>query len=424
MIPKTEDLLDGVYPAVVTQNTDPLNVGRIKVVFPWDDDEAESHWARLVQPYAGNKRGLYFVPEIGDEVVVIFELGDINQPLVIGGTWNGKDEPPEPADPDGANHHKVIETRCGHKLHFDDTPGNEFIQINDCSLNNIVRWDTRNNTMSITALTGDIIVRAPVGNLNMKARELYMRVTDSSKRKVSANETIVVKESAKELQDNSKKWTAATKLNVTTTTVDLTASQTFEFKGGDAKIDVTNQELDRIVIKGKTNETTNQLDITSKEIYERADRRTWQVGTCTINAQNIYFDASGALTCNAATYNGKAGGGEFTLRGQTVTVQGGLINWTAGQININPKKASPTGRGNKQKGGVKDDSRASFWAEFVVVDPAGRPLKNAEYTLTTPDGAKHKGKTGPDGTVYVNDIPDGQCEVELHNAEIELDYTK
>ena len=421
---KTEDLLDGIYPAVVTQNTDPLNVGRIKVIFPWDDDNAESHWARVVQPYAGKQRGLFFIPEIGDEVTVVFELGDVNQPLVLGGTWNGKDEPPEPADPNGANHHKIFETRCGHKLHFDDTPGEEFIQISDCSLNNIVRWDSKTNTMSITALTGDIIIQAPVGDINMKSRELFMRVTDSSERKVGGNETITIKESAKELQDNSKKWTAASMLNMGTTMVDLTASNSFDFKGGMAKLDVTNQELDKIVVDGKTTEMTGMLKVVSTEVYERADSRNWTVGMSTLKAQNIVFNSSSTMMINAAVYNGMAAGGEFSLRSDIVTVLGGVLNYTAGQININPQKESPKGRGEEQEGGIADKERASFWTEFIVTDPARNPLKDIEYKLTTPDGATHEGTTSADGTVYVDNIPDGECELELKNVKVEPDYTK
>ena len=159
------DALDGLYPAVVTSNADPLNMGRVKVIFPWMDNNVESNWARLVQPYAGQQRGMFFMPEVGDEVLVVFELGDFNQPLVIGDSWNGVDKPPEPGDPEGENHAKVIETRSGHRFIFDDTPGKEYIQLSDCSLQNIVRWDSYTNTLTVNAKTGDIIVTSSIAGL-------------------------------------------------------------------------------------------------------------------------------------------------------------------------------------------------------------------------------------------------------------------
>ena len=69
-----DEFLDGVHVALVTNNKDPENQGRVKVRFPWLDDTAESHWCRLSARYAGKDRGMYFVPEVGDEVLVVFEL--------------------------------------------------------------------------------------------------------------------------------------------------------------------------------------------------------------------------------------------------------------------------------------------------------------------------------------------------------------
>ena len=63
----------GVAIAIVTNNKDPDNLGRIKIEFPWLSDKDESPWARILTPMAGNDRGMYFLPEINDEVLVAFE---------------------------------------------------------------------------------------------------------------------------------------------------------------------------------------------------------------------------------------------------------------------------------------------------------------------------------------------------------------
>jgi phage protein D/phage baseplate assembly protein gpV len=108
---------------IVTNNNDPEDWGRVKVKFPWLADEIESNWARLVVPGGGAEMGFYSLPEINDEVLVIFEHGDVNSPYVVGGLWNGKDKPPVPSSKalkDGKVHQRAFRTRTGHKLIFTD----------------------------------------------------------------------------------------------------------------------------------------------------------------------------------------------------------------------------------------------------------------------------------------------------------------
>jgi uncharacterized protein involved in type VI secretion and phage assembly len=84
--------ITGVVIGIVTNNQDPDRLGRVKVRFPWLSGGTESHWARVATPMAGNGRGLYFLPEVDDEVLVLFERGDVRFPFVIGALWNGKDQ--------------------------------------------------------------------------------------------------------------------------------------------------------------------------------------------------------------------------------------------------------------------------------------------------------------------------------------------
>ena len=76
--------------------------------FPWLDGSTESHWARVATPMAGKKRGLYFLPEVDDEVLVAFEHGSIDFPCVIGSLWNGKDTPPE-SNSDRQNNNRALQ---------------------------------------------------------------------------------------------------------------------------------------------------------------------------------------------------------------------------------------------------------------------------------------------------------------------------
>lgn len=90
------DRWGGVVMGVVTNTDDPQNWGRVKLKFPWMADDVESTWARVMGIGAGKKAGLAVVPAVGDEVLVGFEYGDFDRPVVLGGLWNGKmDLPPE-----------------------------------------------------------------------------------------------------------------------------------------------------------------------------------------------------------------------------------------------------------------------------------------------------------------------------------------
>ncbi len=109
----------GVALGLVTQNQDPDGLGRVKLRFPWHSDQAETDWVRIAVPMAGMERGRFCLPEVGDEVLVAFERGDMTAPYVIGALWNGQDKPPASND-DGKNNLRVFKTRKGHTLSFDD----------------------------------------------------------------------------------------------------------------------------------------------------------------------------------------------------------------------------------------------------------------------------------------------------------------
>lgn len=118
----------GVYPALVIDIKDPDNQGRVKVMLPWSPDTGSSRyeaWARLATMMGGNNRGTWFIPDVNDEVLIVFEGGDARRPYVIGGLWNGSDSPPDFMDGAGNNYRKVIRSRNGVKLTLDDTSGQE-----------------------------------------------------------------------------------------------------------------------------------------------------------------------------------------------------------------------------------------------------------------------------------------------------------
>jgi len=155
----------GVTVGIVTNIKDPEGLGRIKVKFPWLSEQDESYWARVVTPMAGKERGIYFLPEVEDEVLVIFEQGDIQFPYILGGLWNGTDKPPLSND-DGKNDQRMLKSRSGHTIILDDTPDGEKIIICDKTEKNQIEIDSKNNTMKL-AVEKDLIVEAK-GKISIK----------------------------------------------------------------------------------------------------------------------------------------------------------------------------------------------------------------------------------------------------------------
>ena len=112
-------------PAKVTDNNDPDGLGRVKVEFYWAGGNTKSDWMRLIQPHSGAGKGFYFVPEIDEEVLIGFEGGNAERPYVMGTNYNGSESSGYNTS---GNDQKVIHTRSGTKMIFNDAEGSVFIE--------------------------------------------------------------------------------------------------------------------------------------------------------------------------------------------------------------------------------------------------------------------------------------------------------
>lgn len=181
----TDRRIPGVAVAVVTNIKDPQGEGRIKVKYPWRDVEDESDWARMITFMAGNEMGGYFLPEVGDEVLVAFENGDIDHPIILGALWSGNMKPPE-SNSDGKNNLRLIKSRSGHKVILNDENGKETIEIIDKSEKNKIVIDTAKNTITIQT-DKDIELKAPQGKISLDAQELELKSSANTKIQAGAN---------------------------------------------------------------------------------------------------------------------------------------------------------------------------------------------------------------------------------------------
>ena len=148
-------------PATVVDNNDPAGLGRVKVAFCWQKEQGkETPWLRMTNPHSGGGKGMYFIPEIGEEVLVGFENGNAEKPFVLGAMYNGAESSGYSTS---GNDQKVIQTRSGTKIIMNDAIGSVFIE------------DPSGNTWFMDG-KGNISVNAPNditmtagGNISMTA---------------------------------------------------------------------------------------------------------------------------------------------------------------------------------------------------------------------------------------------------------------
>jgi uncharacterized protein involved in type VI secretion and phage assembly len=178
--PYLHNPLAELQPAEVLDNYDPDGLGRVVVQCCWQKPrEEKTPWIRVTSPHAGGSHGSFFIPEIGDQVLVGFEQHNPNQPYVIGSLYHEKARPQGVKDPDKLNNKKVIRTKSGNQIFFSDKEGEEEIRIqNGCNI--LVMSLSKDNKITITTkgnleLSGKTILLSSQEDIKIKAgRHLIM----------------------------------------------------------------------------------------------------------------------------------------------------------------------------------------------------------------------------------------------------------
>lgn len=182
--------IDGVMIGIVTDNNDPAGLGRVKLNLPIREVENETNWARIATMAGGAGYGSYFVPEVGDEVLVAFHLGEVRQPYVIGALWNNNQPPPNAASAGiTENSIRMIKTKAGHQLRFEDgkiegkiilkARRNQSIEINDLMDSITITDGVGTNRIEINGgFRQNVSIRSGLSTIKMNADG---RITISSK---------------------------------------------------------------------------------------------------------------------------------------------------------------------------------------------------------------------------------------------------
>lgn len=198
---RPKDYFPGVTVGVVTNINDPEKRGRLKVrIINRNSSNYETDFIRIMTPMTGKQWGSFFFPEVGDEVLVAFSNGDISRPYVLGALWNNDYKPPHEIK-DEKNDIRMIKTRCGHEIVFNDEQDKESIQIKtkkelsitlddekeiitikDKAGKNIMQIDSKNDQIEVTAAK-KIILRSGKTNVILEAEKNKLQI--ESKQSIS-----------------------------------------------------------------------------------------------------------------------------------------------------------------------------------------------------------------------------------------------
>jgi uncharacterized protein involved in type VI secretion and phage assembly len=175
---RVEGRFYGKYRALVVDNADPENRGRLRLQIPGVlGHEVVSGWALPCLPYGGAAdQGFFFIPEVNACVWAEFEMGDLAYPIWVGAFWSkpgGETEVPKPAGAQSPPTRKIIKTLKGSSIEIEDQDGEEvlIIQYSDGSQKNIVTMDKTGvkiedaNSNKITLDTNGILVEDQHGNV-------------------------------------------------------------------------------------------------------------------------------------------------------------------------------------------------------------------------------------------------------------------
>lgn len=338
----------GCAVGLVTDLNDPEQSGRVKVRYPWLDDEVTSHWARMRVGQGGGSRGNFVRPEIGDEVLLLFEQGDPNQPWIIGVLWNGKDAPPGPGNPDGKNDAKWIQSRAGHQLTFNDGGDGGFIDFHDGKQRLHTKFDVPGEHVHWKADSGFIQISAPVGLIKMKCKTFNLHSTEKTDVSVTnKHELSVTGTRAVKVQQQNFDQTAGSSLSITTPNLKVDTAFLIASLGstsvtvGDVQATIEPQ-LD-MALTGPVTRTAGTVKIDVGEYRTTLDGSpsgplTWTGGLQSLDAKGILVKAGGPATIMAGLVN--ATGGHITMAkdggdGQSID-DASLVSLLGGLLLLNP----------------------------------------------------------------------------------------
>jgi uncharacterized protein involved in type VI secretion and phage assembly len=181
----------GVCEGLVHDVDDPEKLGRVRVSFPWFDGDTIVEWCRVMQFHAGGGYGAFFLPEVGDEVVIGFVHGDMRVPIVLGGLYNGQDKPSTHRDADRKNE-KLIRTKGGHQILLNDSTDAKQVHVTTAGGHEIDLNDQNKQVLVATQGGHKVTLDDNAGTLSIETPSGQSVVLDGSTVKIKAASEIVL----------------------------------------------------------------------------------------------------------------------------------------------------------------------------------------------------------------------------------------
>ncbi|MBQ2697052.1 MAG: hypothetical protein IJF59_00115 [Clostridia bacterium] len=220
-----EMLRPGLTLAEVTNITDPEKLNRVlckPVVSKEEKDVLETEWCPVIQPLSGKSRGQFYMPSVGDLVLLAYLNGDPHCPYVVGGTWD-QDSPPPYTVADGKNINFSIRTPAGTELLFYDEQGKEYIQLTTPQKATLLIHDEQQQAEFHDPESKNLIT------ISWKTGE--MQITAEKKITLAAGSTQLILDSAGTLSMKADQTVSAEAANI-----NLKASNALKGEGASAEI--------------------------------------------------------------------------------------------------------------------------------------------------------------------------------------------
>ncbi|GAB4002308.1 phage baseplate assembly protein V [Spirosoma daeguense] len=213
--------------ATVITNEDPLQLGRVKVQFHWPNQlQGKSAWIRVAFPYTGSDRGMLFIPEKDDQVVISYEANHVDFPIVIGSIYH---KTPATSYWFDNNLQKIIRTKGGNKIVFKDKKGEQEIFITNAN--------KKGTNLHISFKGDGTITLHTEGLIQLEAKTIKMTAKEDIEMNAK-NLKVNVKQDTK-MTSNKTKVSAINKIEMNAMTIEasattkasLSSSVTTEVKG-------------------------------------------------------------------------------------------------------------------------------------------------------------------------------------------------
>jgi len=378
--------------AVVIDNIDPDKLGRVQVQYVWqkapanDDEKGKLPWIRIAQPYGGNQKGCYILPEIGEEVMVGFEHDNMEKPFVIGTFFHNSEQDPKKQIPDEQwvesagdnkvneeNEVKAFRTKKGHTIEFHDTKeGDGFIriygkkgeqasydiflssdpvkegkgqeaknyQVTDLTFDNEVKEKADSEVEKLCVLVrsngGDIMLDAGEGDIIMNAKNIRIHATGNQTTLIDGMDLLKVK-GEQHIDVNSKSLL-------------VQKDQSIEVKGKDT------EKYDKEV----SVDVVEAFNMKAKSLEMKTEQDTVVEAT-----GNVKVTAQQSANLTAKTGLELEGTSEASLKASKTTIQGkATAELSAPQTNV----GSDTGMSNVKGATIiidaKTGSRKGTWTDI------------------------------------------------------------